>query len=490
MKNSSRGSLNLFQPSIERVKGLLRPILISLIGLFFFVPILRAQESQQNPAPADLPQPAVPPHFLRHKPLLPQELVEAKPTGRKWFIFPVITRDPNTGLNIGASSLIYQYGDRDSPFFQVTPYRRFIQASVSVSTQKQLNFKTHFEQLFVKDSPWSIYGNLLLSRNPSENYFGIGSAGELLTFPGSNFVFDQYDSFKRAIQREVNGFTFSRFDEYLNSTVSLDANAEFNLAGGILKPYFGFKIAHVSVGDYTGATVKARNANDEKVDATQLSTHLKIDCASGTITGCDGGWDNILKLGIVVDTRDFEPDPSKGIIYELLGEFSTVAIGSSFNYGRMTTTLRAYGPLFKRGRQRLVAAGRFLFNWQFGDIPFYAMNEFASSDDDFTGLGGFKTLRGFTQDRFVAPVALLFNAELRYTFAGANFLRQRLTFTLAPFLDLGKAFDNISSVSTQDWKLGGGAGLRLNWNVSTVVSFDYGVSKEGKAFYMTLGHQF
>jgi hypothetical protein len=460
------------------------------MGLFLFAPILPAQESQQNPTPADLPQLAPLPNFLRHKPILPEELVKAKPTGRKWFIFPVITRDPNTGLNIGASSLIYQYGARESPFFRVTPYRRFFQSTLSVSTQKQLNFKTHFEQLFVKDSPWSIYGNLLLSRNPSENYFGIGSAGELLTFPGSNFVFDQYDDFKRAIQREVNGFTFSRYDEYLNSTVSLDANAEFNWVGGIVKPYFGFRIARVWVGDYTGETVPARNADGEEVDAIQLSTHLNDDCTAGTITGCDGGWDNFLKLGIVVDTRDFEPDPSKGVIYELLGEFSTVAFGSSFNYGRMTNTLRAYGPIFKKGRQRLVAAGRFLFNWQFGDIPFFAMNEFASSDDDFTGLGGFRTLRGFTQDRFVAPVALLFNAELRYTFAQANFLRQRLTFMLAPFLDMGNVFDNISSVSLRDWKLSGGGGLRLTWNVSTVVSFDYGVSPEGQAFYMALGHQF
>ena len=421
---------------------------------------------------------------------MPEELIQAKPEGRKWFVFPVITRDPNTGINIGASSLIYNYGPRDSPFFQLTPYRRSIQASVSVSTQKQLNFRTHFEELYVKDSPWSIYGNFLLSRNPSENYFGIGSAGSLLTFPGSDFVFDTYDDFKSAIQREVGGFAFSRYDEYLNSTASLDANAEFSMAGGIVKPYFGFRVARVWVKDYTGETVKARNGEGDEVDATQLSTHLNDDCSAGTITGCDGGWDNFVKLGIVVDTRDFEPDPSKGIIYELLGEFSTVAFGSAFNYGRMTTSLRAYGPIFQHGSQRLVAAGRFLFNWQFGDIPFYAMNEFASSDDDFTGLGGFKTLRGFTQDRFVAPVALLFNAELRYSFARATFLRQRLSFTLAPFLDLGNDFDNISSVSMRDWKLSGGAGLRLTWNVSTVVSFDYGVSSEGQAFYMGLGHQF
>ena len=61
---------------------------------------------------------------------------------------------------------------------------------------------------------------------------------------------------------------------------------------------------------------------------------------------------------------------------------------------------------------------------------------------------------------------------------------------IAPFLDLGNAFDSISAVSLKDWELSGGAGLRLTWNVSTVVSFDYGISSEGQAFYMALGHQF
>jgi len=452
--------------------------------------MLLGQESQPSPTPAASAELAPLPNFLRNKPTMPEDLLAAKPQWRKWFVFPVITRDPNTGLNFGASSLIYNYGDPGSPFFRVTPYRRFVQATVSVSTQKQLNLKTHFEQLFVKDSPWSLYGNFLLSRNPSENYFGIGSAGEDLTFPGSNAVFNNYDNYKNALQREINGVTFSRFDEYLNSTISLDANAELSLAGGIVKPYMGLRFAHVWVDDYTGDTVKARNAAGDKVDATQLSTHLNDDCAAGTISGCNGGWDNYLKMGVVIDTRDFEPDPSKGLVYELLGEFYTVAWGSSFNYGRMTNTLRAYGPLIRHGRQRLVAAGRFVFNWQFGDVPFYALNEFASSDDDFTGLGGFKTMRGFTQDRFVGPVSLLFNGELRYTFAQAKFLRQRLNFMIAPFIDFGRDFDNISSVSLQDWKVTGGAGLRLTWNVSTVVSFDYGVSSEGQAFYMALGHSF
>ncbi len=41
----------------------------------------------------------------------------------------------------------------------------------------------------------------------------------------------------------------------------------------------------------------------------------------------------------------------------------------------------------------------------------------------------------------------------------------------------------------EDWKVGFGLGLRLAWNLSTVISFDFGVSREDRVFYMELGTQ-
>jgi hypothetical protein len=39
-------------------------------------------------------------------------------------------------------------------------------------------------------------------------------------------------------------------------------------------------------------------------------------------------------------------------------------------------------------------------------------------------------------------------------------------------------------------RLSYGAGFKIGWNLSSVISFDYGASSEYQAFYMQLGHQF
>jgi len=55
---------------------------------------------------------------------------------------------------------------------------------------------------------------------------------------------------------------------------------------------------------------------------------------------------------------------------------------------------------------------------------------------------------------------------------------------------VGRVFDSVSETTLEDWKFDGGVGFRLAWNLSTVISFDYGRSTEGSLFFMELGHQF
>ena len=59
-----------------------------------------------------------------------------------------------------------------------------------------------------------------------------------------------------------------------------------------------------------------------------------------------------------------------------------------------------------------------------------------------------------------------------------------------PFLDIGRTFDDNSSITFRGWHPGGGVGLMLSWNLSTVINFDYAWSTEGTAFYMEAGLQF
>jgi hemolysin activation/secretion protein len=107
-----------------------------------------------------------------------------------------------------------------------------------------------------------------------------------------------------------------------------------------------------------------------------------------------------------------------------------------------------------------------------------------------TGLGGWPTLRGFNSNRFVGKLAAYGSMELRWTFAETEFLGQYLQFAVAPFVDVGRVFDGVDQLSSGDWKVSAGGGLRLAWNLATLINLDVGVSEENTLFYLEVGRQF
>jgi outer membrane protein assembly factor BamA len=435
----------------------------------------------QAGVPSETPPESAVPDFARHKRKIPDLLLKQKKEGRYIIPIPMIGWDPDLGFNLGAGIFFFDNGKKESPFFEITPYRQLLSLQAQITTQRVLQVLANYDQPYILDSPWRVRGQAELFHNAHKNYFGIGDAGALLTYPGSPTVFGNYDEYNATLSQVVDGTTYAHYDEYKYTRASLKASAEYDLVGGLLRPLIGFQIGHVWIGDYTGGV------SDGIV--TQPS-HLHDDCVSGKAIGCHGGFDNYVKLGLTFDTRNFEPDPSSGILYQLVSELSPKFLGSAFNYGRLATTLTAYGKVLDYKKQRVVLAGRFLYSWQFGDVPFYSMNTLAFTDDDKTGLGGFRSIRGYVLDRFIGPVAMLTNLELRWSFAEFQKWKQDLKFGLKPFIDAGRVFDSVGETSFKDWKLGGGVGLNLVWNLSTVINFDYGVTSEGTAFYMEVNHQF
>lgn len=157
----------------------------------------------------------------------------------------------------------------------------------------------------------------------------------------------------------------------------------------------------------------------------------------------------------------------------------------------MTASAAFWYPLLDRDHGVVLAAWAF-YNWQFGDVPFFALDQiaFTTRPEDRRGLGGFQTLRGFAMNRFLGKVSATAHLETRWTVGEAVVWSQHLRFQIAPFIDTGRVFDSPAATSLRNWEFGYGAGLRLAWNLSTIVSFDYATTREGAAFYMELGHQF
>jgi hypothetical protein len=89
--------------------------------------------------------------------------------------------------------------------------------------------------------------------------------------------------------------------------------------------------------------VGAENSSGDDVTAIEAPTRMQTDCQAGVITACSGGFDNILKLGISLDTLDFEPDPYSGVLAQacnqrlaaLIRRRFTVYAGNSRVYARV-----------------------------------------------------------------------------------------------------------------------------------------------------------
>jgi hemolysin activation/secretion protein len=138
---------------------------------------------------------------------------------------------------------------------------------------------------------------------------------------------------------------------------------------------------------------------------------------------------------------------------------------------------------------------RWVYTFLAGDnIPFYAYNTISFTDGDQDGLGGYRTLRGFVDSRFMGKAMSIFNFEIRermFVLSGAG---QSFNFILVPFVDFGRVFDEVDRTNTKNWKVGYGAGLRLAWNQATIIMIDLGFSQESSALleglYINFNHIF
>lgn len=397
---------------------------------------------------------------------------------------PLASYSTDLGFGAGARAYYYWNGYRDDPRFAITPYlfRAFIQAFATTG-----GVQFHWLDLDapkIADSQYRIRGQLIFARNTNTNYFGFGRRSlDPLSFPGSP-GFDTYADYAAAQHQIVGGETFAKYDQYDLLKPSGIASIERGFDNGRVRAVAGIGFLYARIRDYTGKTVDATGG-----PATEAQTRLAADCAAQVIVGCGGGRDHYLRFGVSYDTRDFEPDPNRGVFLDAALDLGTVAVGSEYDYARFLVAARGYySPIPEHAD--LVLAARATFEWQSAGTPFFSMDSFPFIEDPRQGMGGHRTLRGYRQDRFVGHVMALLNQEVRWTFGRATLWRQKLAFIAVPFLDIGQPADHPSELSLRGWRPSYGGALRISWNLATVITADYGVSPEDSGFYINFNHIF
>ena len=423
------------------------------------------------------------PTFMEHKPRIPDLLLNSKKEGSYFTGIPLIGVDPNSGFNYGAIVEWYDNGPKDSPFFTNVPYRKKLTATVNLSTHGYTEYSLKYDQPYIADSPWRIRGFAGYIDSKFEDYFGIGTSTlNPLSYPGQPGVsFTNFNEYQRALDNTTNGKTWSYFNYYGKTQWLATGDVERDFFGGLVRAIAGFQVDYVMIHDYTGNGVDG---------AEQLPTRLRLDQQAGTINGFNGGWLNLLRIGLAYDSRDYEPDPHSGMLLTGLMEGSAKPFGSSSNFGQFTAGWRGYTRLFPNVA-RLVLVGTADYSVLFAGYPFYVAPSMSlPGDERLEGLGGWRNLRGFYANRFTGNVKMHAGAELRWTFADFTLWNQNFKPMLAPFLDTGRVFNAANTFTFRDWKPTGGVGLRLAWNLATIISLDVGISGESALVYFGLGTAF
>jgi outer membrane protein assembly factor BamA len=446
----------------------------------------------------DLPPDVPRPDFIRNRPFIPDFLLKDKREGRYWTGIPALGIDVEEGVNVGAFVEIYDNGRRDDPFFRTAPYREKIFFGGVVTSQEVWRLIGRYDRPYVADTPYRIRVDALYEDTQIANYFGVGGSSLDLVSPATGKTSDRYDNYQDSLDRFVQPgdqgctgpgpCTWSRFNKYESRQVVTVLSLERDLMGGLLRPLLGFQLNWIDVDDLTGQRVDRIASGGS---AIQLPTRLAMDCGQNLIRGCNGGWDNGVRLGLTYDSRDFEPNPGSGVLAQSVLYLSAQGLGSSEDYQRLTFS-GAYFHDFLAERstlQQLIFAGRATYNMFFGDPPFYALSGIGSTEFDVRGLGGFRTLRGLKSQRHIGKSAVLLNGELRWFFTEGELFGQHLRPGLALFADTGRSYSDVS-LDFARWRYGVGVGFRLAWNLATLISLDLGFSSEDQLFYLELGTSF
>ena len=412
---------------------------------------------------------------------------------------PDFSSDPVTGFGFGVRSNVYWNGERTNPLFAYTPYLAKLKANASYYTSNARELILSLDVPYYKGTRWRFKVDLKIQQNPANLYFGLTEAtlGDLSLPSDPNTTFSTYSEFNRARRTlrsgeigEADFVTDALSNRFRETEYMLNLKADFAIGNGKWRIMVGYEIQNLQYKTFEGVEAEAINPNTgEEINAPNGFSLLQRDFDQGIISGLDGGWVSIFQTALIYDTRDFEPDPTKGYYFEIANEYSSRYIGSEFDFNKLFVQGRFYKKL--PFGKRTVLAGRLGIGHIFGsNAPFFEFQDQWSPEGSINALGGKQSLRGFRANRFLARSLWFTNIELRYRIAETALGKQNFAFGVAPFFDAGTVRNRWQNLDFKNIKYAYGLGARIAWNQSTIISFDYALSKEDNLFYITIGQIF
>ncbi|GAB3641169.1 Omp85 family outer membrane protein [Spirosoma arcticum] len=436
--------------------------------------------------------------FIRSKRMSEADLAK-KREGRFTTGLPDLSSDPVTGFGVGIRTNTYWNGTRANPLFAYTPYLVRLRANVAYYTTNARELTFSADVPYYKGSRWRFRADFRAQQNPSNLYFGSSQStlGPLRLPSDPTVTFATYADYNRARSTLRSGqegeaalVSDALSNRFRETEFMLNLKADYALGRGKWRVMGGYEIQSLAYKTFQGTETDAIDpVTGAETKAPNGTSLLARDAQQGLIFGLDGGRISIVQGALIYDTRDFEPDPTRGVYVEVANEFSNRAIGSQFNFNKLFLQGRIYRQL--PFGTRTVLAGRIGAGTIFGSqAPFFEYQDQWSPDGSINALGGRQSLRGYRANRFLARSLAFTNVELRVRLADLKVGRQNFGLGVAPFFDAGTVRDRWQDLDFSNIKTSYGAGARVAWNLSTILFFDYGLSREDRLFYFGIGQIF
>jgi hypothetical protein len=415
-------------------------------------------------------------------------------TGWNFGGLPILAYDSDMGLQYGALANIYYYGDGStypqyfhSFYFEISRYTK----------------GTGINQFFFDSKKLiptiRVTADVTYLTEKALNFYGFNGYQSVYNKAWEN---DQLDSLT---------YKSRMFYRYQRDLLRIGADFSGKFLNKKLLWLAGFTYLNIHTG-----SVNVGNLNKGVKESKKLpdipglyDDYIKWGILDKESTS---GINNFIKLGLIFDTRDNEPNPMKGLWDEAIIAVAPSIIGDGhYSFLKLSVTHRQYFTLYK---ELLSFAYRIAYQGTIaGKAPFYLQNYILNSFSQTTtidGLGGARTLRGILRNRVVGDGEVYVNAEFRWKFLRFKWIKQNFYLALNLFADAGMVVQPVEidksgipanvdqslyfSSNNESPHLALGGGFRIVMNQNFIICADYGQAMDIRdgtnGVYVGLGYLF
>lgn len=413
-------------------------------------------------------------------------------------VLPSVAYDADLGLQYGALTNIYYFGDGST----YPEYLHSFYAEAAYTTKHFGIFRTSY------DSKHLIPGHRL---SIDITYL----PDQMCDFYGFNGYQSDY---KPAYASQNDASYISRaYYKYRRDLFRFSADLQGAIAHNL---YWnaGIGLLHFTVGSVDIDRLNSYTKDTAKwlPDTVTLFDHY---VQHGYISAAEaqGGFHPYLHGGITYDTRDRQQNPTRGIHADAFLTYYA-GLGTMADYGNLKLNLGFRQYISILGESLIVAYRVGSQLTLAGNCPFYLntyLNQLYMQRVVYEGLGGANSVRGIMRNRILAPGVAFANIELRTRVASLKLGKNMFYLGLVPFLDAGMVVQpyrrvesdpHLGTPITDDETeldnplynphLGGGLGIKVAMNDNFVLSVDWATAfnkQDNHKFsnlYIKMGYMF